>query len=75
MDSFADIFFSFLLLPEATGWNGKDWRLKRKNEWLASGWIMRKEIGVRMVKKIKQKERQKKGESKIKTKKKNKEKK
>lgn len=45
------IFFSFLLLPEAAGWNGKDWRRKRKNEWSASGWIMRKEIEERRVKK------------------------
>lgn len=47
------IFFSFLLLSEAAGWNGKDWRRNRKNELLASGLIliMRKEIEVRRVKK------------------------
>lgn len=51
MDSFADIFF-FLLLPRS-GW--REWeRLaaeEKKNEWLASGWIIRKEIGARRVKK------------------------
>lgn len=45
------IFFFFFAAAEAAGWNVKDWRRKRKNEWLASGWIMRKEIGARMVKK------------------------
>lgn len=45
------IFFFFLLLPEVAGWDGKNWRQGRKNEWPASGWIIRKEIGARRVKK------------------------
>lgn len=45
------IFFSFYCCREVAGGNGKDWRRKKKNEWSASGWIMRKEIGVRRVKK------------------------
>lgn len=51
VDSFADIFFLFCCCREVAGGDGKDWRRGRKNEWPASGWIMRKEIGVRRVKK------------------------
>ena len=51
MDSFADIFFLFTAAEKWLEGMGKIGGGREKNEWLASGWIIRKEIGARRVKK------------------------
>lgn len=51
VDSFADIFFLFTAAEKWLEGMGKIGGGREKNEWLASGWIIRKEIGARRVKK------------------------
>ena len=51
MDSFADIFFLFTAAEKWLKGMVKIGGGREKNEWSASGWIIRKEIGARMVKK------------------------
>ena len=51
MDSFADIFFLFTAAEKWLEGMVKIGGGREKNEWSASGWIIRKEIGARRAKK------------------------